>query len=69
MGREAAGREIGSDHDPPLIVHTAGDGRRLRPAVPAGGDHDRVMPGGDELEQFIATTTVLVAIFLATALP
>jgi len=27
------------------------------------------MPGGDELEQFIATTTVLVAIFLATALP
>ncbi len=37
----------------PCVVHAAGDRRGLGPAVLPRGDHDRVMPDPDELDQLI----------------
>jgi hypothetical protein len=42
------------DHDPALGIDAAGDRRCLRPPVGPGGDHDGVVPGPDEVEQFIS---------------
>src|SRR2546423_13842997 len=41
-------------HDPALGIDAAGDRRRLRPPVGPGRDHDGVVPGPDEVEQFIS---------------
>src|ERR1700761_6934652 len=44
---------VGSDDDPALVVHAAGDRRCLRAAVLPRRDHDRVMPDLDEVDQLV----------------